>query len=643
MQRSSLALLLGRLLPLAAVGQNPSDHARHNRAVFAPLDLPAASTLRTASGRPGPSYWQQQADYTIEVSLDPNTHRVSGTVTIAYTNNSPEPLSHLWLQLDQNLFRTDSRGAALQGGHSRWSGAFEAGGYEISNVALIRHGDHSEPEYLIDDTRMRVSLDPPLPTGGSRLDLSIDFGFTVPEYGADRMGRLPIERGMVYELAQWFPRMYVFDDTNGWNTQPYLGQGEFYLNYGSYRVEITLPSDFVVVATGTLMNEEEVFTGEQRRRLREARTSDETVAIIQPREAGRNSSRPNQKSLTWIYEAENVRDFAWAASQAFILDASSWEDVLIMSAYPHEGLGDAANPGWERSTEYVRHAVAHYSDTWSRYPYPVAINVAGIVGGMEYPMIVFCDVNDRGQDLFGVTDHEIAHTWFPMMVGSDERRHAWMDEGFTTFINYYSNLTFYGRQAERLGRYTPQRTAGRMQEPIADQPIFTNPDQIRQEGLGFLAYRKPAIGLLLLREFVLGPERFYPAFKAYIDRWAFRHPQPSDFFRTIEDVAGEDLDWFWRGWFMGTGTLDQALVSLQAATPGHHVAVEQAGPLIMPVDLEIAYANGTSERRRLPVELFFKSDRVTLDLPDSPAIRAIVLDPDHVLPDVNRTNNRWRP
>lgn len=642
LSKAYLVVLLLFSSSAVSSAQNNEAYPPHNQALFAPLDLPTPNDMRAADGTPGHAYWQQRANYDIAVSLDPHMYSIAGTVRITYTNNSPRALRQLWIQLDQNAFAKDSRNAFLHDPSSRWRGAFEEGGFEISDVSISRNGDVSTPSFLIDDSRLRIALDTPLPPNGAVLDITIGYSYIVPEFGADRTGWLHVEDGTVYQIAQWYPRMYVYDDVNGWNAMPYLGQGEFYTEFGDYNLEITAPSDFVVVASGELLNPDEVYTKEQLKRIEQARTSTETVHIIREREIGRNSTRPfDTPTLTWKFRAENVRDVAWGASQAFILDAAGWNNILMMSAYPKEALGTPENPGWERSTEYIRHAVKFYSEAWYPYPYPVAINVAGNTGGMEYPMVAFCDLQSRGQALFGVTDHEFGHTWFPMIVGSDERRHAWMDEGFTTFINYYSNLAFYGPQAERLARYTPTRTAGRMQEPIADQPTMTYPDQIRADAGGFLSYRKPGIGLLLLREYILGPERFDAAFKAYIEAWAYKHPQPADFFRTIEQVAGEDLSWFWRGWFYGTDVLDQEITVVRDGHERYAVILQHNTDLVFPVDIEVTREDGTEKQQRIPVEAFFKRDFVTIATSEDQDIVSISIDPDHQLPDINRSNNVW--
>ncbi|MEJ2541845.1 MAG: M1 family aminopeptidase, partial [Gemmatimonadota bacterium] len=386
----------------------------------------------------------------------------------------------------------------------------------------------------------------------------------------------------------------------------------------------------------------EVLTPSQLDRYRRALTSDRTVTILGPDEVGNPDSRPQGAGpLTWRYRLENARDFSWAASRAFIWDAAGWNGVLLQSAYPHEGLGDEELPGWERSTEYLLHTIPYYSETWFPYPYPAAVNVAGVVGGMEYPGIVFCGVGARGPGLFGVTDHEFGHTWFPMIVGNDERRYAWMDEGFNTFINHYSNLAFYGDAAARTRRTSGLFIAQQMQSPIADQPIMTAPDVLRRQGLGFMAYRKPGYGLILLREVVLGEERFDAAFRSDIADWAYRHPKPSDFMRRIEEVAGDDLDWFWRGWFWTTEVLDQAVVGVDEGEAGTEIRLRNDEGLVMPVLLRMELADGTVVDRKLPAEIWMRGDDYTFAT-DLKGVVRVVLDPDAWLPDVDREDNEWR-
>jgi hypothetical protein len=431
---------------------------------------------------------------------------------------------------------------------------------------------------------------------------------------------------------------------HGWNPLPYLGQGEYYLEYGTFNVNITVPRDMIVAATGRLQNPGEVLTATQRERLQEARESRETVTVIDSTEVGDADTRPEGDGpLTWRYKADQVRDFSWAASSAFIWDAARAEagdrTVLAQSYYPREGRGTEQNPGWERSTEYVQHTIEFYSDFVSPYPYPNAINVAGEVSGMEYPQIVFCDVNSRGRGLFGVTDHEFGHSWFPMIVGSDERRWAWMDEGLNTFINQYSEDAFYDESNTQSLQDLSKGIPRFLQSPYGDQPIMTRADRIRDRALGALAYGKPAHGLMMLREYVVGPQDFDAALKAYFDRWAYKHPTPADFFRTMEDVSGENLDWFWRSWFYETDTMDQAVASVR---PGDTttVTVEQRNQLVMPMTVQLTYEDGSTEQRRLPTEAFYTQDTHALSVTGGP-VQKVVIDPNRLLPDMNRGNNTW--
>lgn len=637
--RVSYLILLALLGPLTIVAQP-------NHEKFAPLDLPAPNQFRSASGAPGYAYWQQEASYVIDVRFDTENHRLIGEQTITYTNNSPDDLHFLWLVLEQNKFSPNSRGNAVNPPTGRWRGAFESGGTELNSLELEYQGSKYEPEFDIHDTNLRVDLAQVLKSGGDQIKLHIKWQFVIPEFGADRMGRLKVKEGWIYQLAQWYPKMFVYDDVNGWNVMPYLGQGEFYLEYGDFDVNITLPSDWVVVATGKQLNASETFTEDQLKALQKAESSAETVTIISKRDVGKRRSRPKaEDELTWKFRAENVRDVAFAASPAFILDAASWNGTLMMSAYPQEGIGkgDAYGEmaGWEHSTRYTLHSIKYYSEKWFEYPYPVAINVGGIVGGMEYPMIVFCDYQARGDALFGVTDHEFGHEWFPMMVGSDERRHAWMDEGFNTFINFYSEKAFYGEKSTFVPETMGRMISGMNQSYLAEQPVATYPDNIRRNALGFLAYWKPGYGLVLLREVVLGPKRFDKALEQYVQRWKFKHPQPADFFRTIENVAGEDLDWFWRGWFYTSAQIDQAIADVITKEGQTLILLENRGDLPMPLSVDITFSDGKTDRLNFPVDIWrTESEYQIVVKSDVPATK-VKLNPDGWLPDVNQADNVW--
>jgi hypothetical protein len=617
---------------------------------FRRLALPAPNELHTGSGAPGPRYWQQRVSYSIRAALDTATHTVTGRETIRYTNGSPDSLRYVWFQVDQNIYREDSRGGVINPADARFAARGFQGGYTITGLGVVRgtepgHGDTPVRRVPLATTRngtmLRADLDRPLPPGGS-VTIELAFSFQVPEHGSDRMGREHFPEGWLYEIAEWFPRLAVYDDVRGWNTEQYLGQGEFYLEYGDIDFALTVPRNFIVAGSGTLLNPLEVLTADQRRRLTRARTADSTVVIVARAEAGTATSRPAGASptLTWRFAAKNVRDVAWAAAPNFIWDASGWEGILMQSFYPPQ-----ANPDWSNSTTYVRHSIQHYSEKWHRYPYPTAINVAGPVGGMEYPMIVFCGHRAGGRGLFGVTTHELGHQWFPMIVGSNERLHAWQDEGFNSFINIYSGLTFYHDSIPR-GRGTADQWA-RFAASGRDVPSMLPADRVPGPLLGQAAYNKPATGLYLLRHHIVDDTtRFDAAFREYIRRWAFKHPTPADFFRSMEDGLGEDLSWFWRGWFYRTDVVDLAVdsVTTTADSTGARTArvhLSSPGQLPMPLDLTLTYADSSTETIRLPVEIWHLGNHFTTVRPIARDLVKVEIDAGHGLPDVRRANNVW--
>lgn len=612
------------------------------------------TATRSASGKPGHAYWQNSADYKIDVNLNESTKEISGSETITYTNNSPDALDFLWMQLDQNLFKIDSRGKSIvpiRGSRNGDKGQNFDGGYGINSIQLIykkgRRSTEVNTTYTIVDTRMKVNLPKALEANGGTVGIKIDFSFTSPDYGSDRMGVLETKNGRVFTLAQWYPRMCVYDDVSGWNTLPYLGAGEFYLEYGTFDVNITAPSTHIVVCSGALLNPSEVYTQEQQNRLKKAEASDATVMIRSESEVTQPSSRPtNSPTLTWKFRIENSRDVAWASSAAFILDAArinlpSGKKSLAMSAYPVESVGQ---DGWSRSTEYTKASVEHYSEKWLEYPYPAAINVAGNEGGMEYPGIVFCNYESKTARLWGVTDHEFGHIWFPMIVGSNERLHAWMDEGFNTFINSLSTDAFNNGEYKERKTNMHQMSSVFVNDRL--EPIYTSPDNVKERNLGVLAYYKPSMGLVLLREQILGPERFDEAFTAYIDRWAYKHPTPDDFFRTMENVAGEDLRWFWRSWFINSWKLDQAVTGVKYVkndpTQGAIITIENLEQMPMPVVIELKTKSGNVTRKTLPVEIWKRNVSWEFKVDTTEELAKVVIDPDYVLPDVNSLNNKWR-
>jgi hypothetical protein len=627
-----------------APSQGDSVSWRGDASPFRRMELPAPTNIRTGIGAPGPEYWQQQVDYLIRASLDTIAQRVTGDERITYTNNSPDTLRYLWLQLDQNLFTSSSRGYRVFGQDPRFGTQGAEGGVTLTKVAAptlpAEKGRAAQKgtklNYLVNGTMMKVDLAHPLPPGVRQvLDIAWSFPFGP---NSNRMGIELIDGSHVYEVAQWYPRLAVYDDVRGWNTEQYLGQGEFYLEYGSFDVSLTVPANMVVAATGTLQNPAQVLTATQRSRLARARTSDSTVVIRGKNEIGDPASRPRSSSgtLTWRFSADSVRDFAWAAARHFIWDAarSNRGKTLAMSFYP-----PSAEPIWNRSTQYVRFAVDHYS-SWYRYPYPVAINVNGIEGGMEYPMIVFCHNRTDGPALFSVTDHEIGHTWFPMIVGNNERLYAWMDEGFNTFMNYYNWEKKYPGEYNRRGNpnlYIPFALSGR------EEPAMTPADRI-MGSLSITAYTKPGLGLILLRDHIVGRDRFDPAFREYIRRWAYKHPTPADFFRTIEDGVGEDLSWFWRPWFYTTERLDQAVDSVTVSDSAGMVSrvhLRSVSPMPMPVDLRLRMDDGSTQQLSLPVEIWYGGNRYSVLVQGPKKVISATIDPRNIYPDVRRENNSW--
>ncbi|MBS1664993.1 MAG: M1 family metallopeptidase [Bacteroidetes bacterium] len=617
--------------------------SRYNQhKAFDPLFYPSGSTIyHSAGGGPGESYWTNRADYTIHARLDTVQHGLSGDVTITYTNNSPDALTFLWLQLDQNIYRSDARGvAAGPAAAGRWSGKGTTRGMEIRSVSWLAGDKTVRSEFLVTDTRMRLMLPSPLRGHGGTVRLRIEYAFSIPEYGTDRMGRQRARDGWIYEIAQWYPRMAVYDDANGWDVLPYLGAGEFYLEYGNIDYTVTVPSDMIVVGSGELLNPTEVLTAEQLKRLAKARQSSKPVFIRTEGEAGRRAGMQS-----WHFRCTQTRDVAWAASRAFVWDAAridlpGGKRALAQSVYPAEAAGEKA---WGRSTEFVKGCIELYSRRWYPFTYPVATNVAGTVGGMEYPGIVFCSSMEKGGGLWDVTNHEFGHNWFPMIVGSNERKYAWMDEGFNTFINDVSTKEF--NHGEFYHKPDAWKGAGYLFSDRSEA-ILTLPDVLTASNLGNAGYVKPGMALSLLRTYVLGEDRFDEAMRTYIRRWAFKHPGPWDFFRTMENAAGEDLGWFWRGWVLNTWKLDQGVGAVKYikddASQGAMITILNVEEMAMPVMLSIEQENGKTDTVSLPVEIWQRGGSKTFMYPSTSKIRSIVIDPLHDYPDINTANNVWK-
>ncbi|WP_419800922.1 M1 family metallopeptidase [Mucilaginibacter sp.] len=603
------------------------------------------SQFRTAGGAPGVNYWQNHADYQINVLLDTVKKQISGSTTITYTNNSPNGLPFLWLQLDQNIYRQDSRAEAttpVTGG--RFANKAFTQGDVIKSVTLIRNGKAEAANYLVTDTRMQIKLRDSLKASGSKIQIKIDYSFEIPENGTDRMGRVHTSDGWIYEIAQWYPRMEVYDDLNGWNTIPYLGASEFYLDYGNISYSITAPSNLILAGSGELLNPTEVFSPTVLGRLAKARNSDQTVMIRDSSEANKQENYFKKPTLTWRFLCKNTRDAAWTASNAFVWDAArinlpSGKKILAQSLYPVQSGGSSA---WGRSTEYVKASIEMDSRQWFEFTYPTATNVAGIVSGMEYPGIVFCGAESRGAELWDVTNHEFGHNWFPMIVGSNERKYAWMDEGFNTFINQI-DITLFNK-GEYYIKPDAQANAQSAFGPQAEA-IFNTPDVLQASYLGEAAYNKPALGLKILREQILGKERFDYAFRTYIKRWAFKHPSPWDFFHTMDNAAGEDLSWFWREWFFTTWQLDQSVKGINYiqndVAKGALITIENLGEMALPVTVAITEASGKTGIVKLPAEIWQRGGSWTFQYPSTSKINLVTLDPEHVLPDINPDNNSF--
>ena len=611
------------------------------------------TSTRSASGQPGEKYWQNRADYQLTANLNEKNSEITGSEILTYTNNSPDKISFLWMNLDQNLFKSDSRGNAVipvSGSRNGADGEIFDGGHKIKSVKAIvtSKGKSTEKElkYEITDTRMKVILPQDLNPNGASVKLKIEFSYISPKYGSDRTGVLDTKNGKIFTIAQWYPRMCVYDDLRGWNTLPYQGAGEFYLEYGDFDVNITAPSNHVVVCSGELVNQNEVYSLAQQKLWSAAANSDKTVIIRSAEDVANAVSKAMAKpTLTWHFKIKNSRDVSFASSSAFIIDAAkinlpSGKKSLAISAYPVECEGDSA---WGRSTEYTKASIENYSKRWFEYPYPAATNVAGNEGGMEYPGIVFCGWESKGEQLWGVTDHEFGHIWFPMIVGSNERLFAWMDEGFNTFINSLSSVDF--NNGEYKSPITDMHQMAEAFTRPSIEPIMTAPDCFKEANMGMLGYYKPSSGLIMLREQILGKERFDAAFRTYVERWAFKHPSPDDFFHTIENVAGEDLNWFWRGWFVNNWRLDQAVTKVKYIKndpkKGAVISIENLEKMAMPVVMDIKFKSGKVSRVTLPVEIWQKNVDWSFKNDSTEEIETITLDPDHVFPDVNSANNVW--
>ncbi len=628
--------------------ENPARPGYDPHALFAPASYPEGRlATRQANGSPSAAYWQNRADYMLTARIDTSKNELEGSASIHYTNNSPDTLHDVWLYLDQNTYRKDARSNFFTGltpsGHTE--------GYQLQSVKVEQGGVITDADYILTDTRLQIRLRHPLAPKGGKLNLIVRYRYIVPGDFGNRTDYTSTRNGKIYEIAQWYPRMCVYDDRDGWNTLPFLGSGEFYDEYGDFDYKVTVPWDMIVAGSGELQNPQEVLTATELAHYNAAKLSDKTVMIHDAAAIGNPASRPvRQGLLTWHFKMNNTRDVAFGASRAYIWDGArvnlpNGKKSMAMSVYPVESAGANA---WGRATEYLKGSMEYFSRQWFVYPWPCAVNEAGIAGGMEYPGIVFDGITDTGKVLFWVTAHEIGHNWFPMIVGSDERTYAWMDEGFNTFIDVYCSDAF------NKGEYAPKRDdeyapgGGNPVEeilPLLKDPaapvMLTRADAIPEKYRHPMTYFKPALGLVLLREVILGKDRFDYAFRQYIQHWAYRHPGPEDFFRTMNNEAGEDLSWFWRGWFLHNWGLDLAIQKVQRAGEGWDITVANLDQMAMPSTLEAVWKDGTRQRIELPVETWLSSGERTIHLAASQALSSVTIDPDKVLPDGDRENNKW--
>ena len=689
-------------------------------------DLMATPNMfRTASGAPGPEYYQQQADYKIDVELDDRNAKLYGVETVTYTNNAKEPLEFLWLQLDQNQQASNSQSKLVR--PTGADGANSAKGFTDTylkapfdggfKIEYVKDASGKPMQYTVNNTMMRLELPKPL-AHGEKVSFSVKYWYNINNYreigGRSGYEYFDKDKNRLYVIAQFYPRMAVYNDVEGWQNMQFWGAGEFALPFGNYEVNITVPADHIMEATGVLQNPSEVFSAEQYKRYQQAQKSyDKPVVVVTQAEAEASEKGFSDKKKTWKFKAENVRDFGISTSRKYIYDAMAVKvgskDVMAITLYPKEG-----NPLWgEMATRVVAHTLKSYSSYTFDYPYPKAVAVNAEDQGMEYPMICWNwgrpDEKGRYDDrvkfgMLSVVIHEVGHNFFPMIVNSDERQWTWMDEGLNSFLEYLTEISWDPKYPVRRG---PAKTItaymGGSQQGL--EPIMSNSEVIRQFGNN--AYGKPAAGLNILREVVMGHDLFDYAFRTYANRWKFRHPTPEDFFRTMEDASAVDLDWFWRGWFYTTdyndiGIKDVKQIYVTSETPKnasnprkgeqmvymvteggdgfdasvkkpldvkevkslnaylednftpkeraalaspkyfYEVTFERPGGLVMPILVELTFADGTTENHKFPAEIWrFDYTAVTRLFATEKQVAKITVDPKELTADVDTSNNTW--
>lgn len=608
--------------------------------IFAPLSLPTPNIYRNGNGAPARGYWQNRVDYSISARLDTGTNSISGALLMTYHNSSPDTLDFLWLHLEQNAFRANSLNSLVFPSNSRFGARDFDGGYKFSRVAQVISSRRVPLKLFDNGTVGRIDLSQPLAPGSSTV-IDLAYTFAVPEHGADRMGR----EGGLFQIAQWFPKAAVYDDIRGWNIDQYLGQGEFYLPYGDYVMELTVPATYIVAATGTLQNPREVLPATQVRRLELAARSDTVIRIITAAELEAGTARPRHSGeITWKFAANNVRDVAWVAAPDYQWDATSWKGIMAHAVYRPQ-----SSHIWEDAADQTRESLIEYSERWHPYPYPQATSAEGPVYGMEYPMLAMQQGGKSKAELYEVLTHEVGHNWYPMMVGNNERSHAWMDEGFTTFINTFAEARRFPELGDAARRFGIQKLyVERYQAENIDVPVDVPPDRIDPRRLAVAAYYKPSAALHILRDEILGPEVFDEAFRAYTSRWAFRHPAPADFYRTMENVSGTRLDWFWRSWFVENAHFDQGVDSVKSASNSEgttFVGIWYGNYArgVLPILVRLTFSDGTFEEHAYPAEVWSTNSRqyARSYVFYGKTLSKVEIDPDRRLVDKNRDNNTW--
>jgi hypothetical protein len=632
---------------------------------FEPLGtlLPTPNEYRTASGAPGPAYWQQRADYNITCELNEKDPRITGNETITYYNNSPDVLTYLWFQLEENYYTKD-RNANYQYNNAvpekadqkeveRWDDVTKPNDFGV-NITSLTDATGRKLKYTVNRTMMRVDL-PVALKSQQRFIIKIGWNYKLTNrmvyFGRGGFENFADNNNNLYTVTHWYPRLCQYSDYAGWHNQQYSNK-EFALTFGDFNVQITLPAGHVVGATGECQNYQQVLTSTQFARLQQARNADKPLDIITLDEAKKNERQNSVAKKTWIFKAHDVRDFAWTASRKFAWDGMAThingKKILCMSYY-----GKEAYPLYHNvSTNLIAHTLKVYSDHTIPYPYPVAQAVEAS-NGIEFPMICFTlgRVEKDGSikeetksQVVRVIIHEVGHNYFPMIINTDERQWAWMDEGINTFVETIA-ASQWDAEHEWPRGYAKFIVPYMKQPQDAQEPIMTYPDNALQYSVS--SYFKPAIALHILRETVMGHDRFDTAFKTFARRWAFKHPTPADFFRTMEDASADDLDWFWRGWFYTTEPCDISIDTVKYFTAGsgnnfYQIEMSNKGGLIMPVIIQFNYEDGTKEKENIPAQVWRHNEsRLTKSYLKHKNVTSIVLDPDEVTADIDTTNNKW--